>query len=367
MIQTVEGLAALVDGTVRGDRLRKIDDAAAIETAGPTAVTFVQDEYQVRRLKVCHAGAIVVEDKIATLFAESSQHSLIVVKDAQSSFQKILPLFRKIRPRPERGVSEHAHISKTARLGSDCFVAPGVVIGDDVVIGANCDLYPGVVVGAGCQVGENTIMHPNCVLYHDVVIGNNVIIHSGSVIGADGFGYRFVEGKFERIPQLGTVHIHDDVEIGACTTVDRGAIGPTVVGTGTKIDNLVMIAHNCEIGRHNAFASQVGIAGSSSTGDYVRLGGQVGIRDHVHLNSGCSVGAKAGVVKDVPAGETWIGAPAMHEMDQKRQLVAVKRIPEMRDQLQTLEKQMADMTTEIERLNGMISKTDVGAAHRAAG
>ena len=325
MIQTVEALAALVDGTVQGDCQRKIDDAAPIETAGPSAVTFVQDEYQARRLKACHAGAIVVEVKAATLFAESSDHSLIVVTDAQSSFQKILPLFRTIRNRPERGVSAHAHISKTARLGPNCFVSSGVVIGDDVVVEANCDIHPGVVIGAGCRVGANTILYPNCVLYHDVVIGNNVIIHSGSVIGADGFGYRFIGGKFEKIPQLGTVHIHDDVEIGACTTIDRGAIGPTVVGAGTKIDNLVMIAHNCEIGRHNAFASQVGIAGSSSTGDYVRLGGQAGIRDHVHLNSGCSVGAKAGVVKDVPAGETWIGIPASHEMDQKRQLVSVKR------------------------------------------
>ena len=240
----------------------------------------------------------------------------------------------------------------TAQLGPNCFVAPGVFIDDKAVIGSNCDLHPGVVVGAGCQIGDHTILHANCVLYHDVIVGNHVIIHSGAVIGADGFGYRFAQGKFEKIPQLGTVHIHDDVEIGACSTVDRGAIGPTVIGNGTKLDNLVMIAHNCEIGRHNVFASQVGIAGSSCTGDYVRLGGQAGVRDHVRLNTGCSIGAKAGVVKDIPAGETWLGIPATHEMDQKRLVVSLKRIPDMRNQLQTLEKQIALMAAELEQLKG---------------
>lgn len=367
MIQTVEALAVLVNGTVQGDCQRKIDDAAAIETAGPSAVTFVQDENHVRRLKGCQAGAIVVEAKVAAAFAESPQHSLIVVSDAQASFQKILPLFRKIRSRPEPGISPHAHVSQTAQLGTGCYVAAGVVIGDEVVVGANCELHPGVVIGPGCRIGNQTVLYPNCVLYHDVVIGNNVIIHSGSVIGADGFGYRFAGGKFEKIPQLGTVQIDDDVEIGACSTIDRGAIGPTVIGTGTKIDNLVMIAHNCEIGRHNAFASQVGIAGSSSTGDYVRLGGQAGVRDHVRLNSGCTVGAKAGVVKDVPAGEMWIGIPATHEMDQKRIVVANKRLPEMRDHLQTLEQRITDMAAEIERLQGTISKTQTAPGHRAAG
>ncbi len=367
MSQTVETLAALVDGTVRGDQLRIIDDAAAIETASPSAVTFVLDENHVSRLKDCRAGAVVVDAKIAKLISESVHCSLIVVADTQQAFQKILPLFRKVRGRPARGVSPHAHISSTAQLGPNCYVAPGVCVGDDAVIGANCDLYPGVVIGDGCQVGENTILHANSVVYHDVVIGNNVIIHSGAVIGADGFGYRFTAGKFEKIPQLGTVHIHDDVEIGACTTVDRGAIGPTVIGQGTKLDNLVMVAHNCEIGRHNVFASQVGVAGSSTTGDYVRLGGQVGIRDHVHLDSGCSVGAKAGVHKDIPAGETWLGIPATHESEQKRLLISMKRIPDMRDAVRTLEKQIASLSAELEQLKGTPSKIENPNPRRAAG
>ncbi len=367
MSQSVEALAAIVNGTVHGDGLRIIDDAAAIEAATPSAITFVLDGKQIGRLKDCRAGAILIDAKNAKAIDGSLDATLVVVADTQAAFQTLLPLFRNVRSRPERGVSPQAYVSKTARLGQNCFVAAGVSIGDDAVIGANCDLYPGVVVGAGCQIGDNTILHANSVLYHDVIIGNNVIIHSGAVIGADGFGYRFIEGKFQKIPQLGSVHIHDDVEIGACTTVDRGAIGPTIVGTGTKLDNLVMIAHNCEVGRHNVFASQVGVAGSSKTGDYVRLGGQVGVADHVQLGAGCSVGAKAGVHKNVPAGETWLGIPASHESEQKRLVVSIKRLPDLRDQLQVMEKQIELMQVELEQLRGTISTTEAPIPRRAAG
>ncbi len=348
--ETVESLAALVNGTIRGDRLRVIDDAAAIEAASPSAITFIVDAKQLSRLGECDAGAILMDAKIAASFGEPTGFSVIVVTDTQAAFQKLLPLFRKIRGRPQRTISPHSWIDTTAKIGNDCYIAAGVTIGEEAVIGSNCDLHPGVVIGAGCRIGDSTILHANAVLYHDVIIGNRVIIHSGAVIGADGFGYRFTEGRFEKIPQLGTVHVHDDVEIGACTTIDRGAIGPTVIGAGTKLDNLVMIAHNCEVGQHNVFASQVGMAGSSSTGDYVRLGGQAGIRDHIRLNSGCSVGAKSGVLKDIPAGETWLGAPAANESEQKRLLIAMKRIPDMRDQLKELDKQVAALMEEIGRL-----------------
>lgn len=367
MIQTVESLAALVKGTVRGDCLCAIDDAAAIEAASSSAVTFVLNEMQLRRLKECRAAAIVVDGKIADTVSQASNAALIVVDDAQAAFQAVLPLFRKVRDRPARGISSHAQISGSAKVGTDCYVAPGVVIDEDVVIGSNCDLHAGVVIGAGCRIGDNTILHPNVVLYHDVELGSNVIVHAGAVIGADGFGYRFAGGKFVKIPQLGNVQIHDHVEIGACSTIDRGAIGPTVVGEGTKIDNLVMIAHNCEIGSHNVFASQVGIAGSSSTGDYVRLGGQAGLRDHIHLNTGCSVGAKGGVTKDIPAGETWIGIPAMPESEQKRQFVAIKRLPEIRDQVHSLEMQVAAMTAELEQLRALLDQSGNSVLRRAAG
>ena len=366
MSQTVEKLAEFVGGTVRGEGQRLIDDAAAIESAGSSTITFVLDENHVSRLKNCKAGAVIVDQKVSAQIDESAECSWIIVADSQAAFQKVLPLFRLVRGRPERGISPKAHISPSAKIGPNCYIAPGVSVGDDAVIGANCDLYPGVVVGTGCLVGEETILYPNVVLYHDVQVGSHVIIHSGAVIGADGFGYRFVDRRFEKIPQLGTVQIHDHVEIGACTTVDRGAVGPTIIGAGTKLDNLVMVAHNCEIGRHNVFASQVGIAGSCVTGDYVRLGGQVGLRDHIRLNTGCSVGAKGGVVKDIPAGETWLGIPATPESEQKRQLISMKRIPEMRDDIRDLIKQVAKLSAELEQLKLQASNDHEQIPRRAA-
>jgi UDP-3-O-[3-hydroxymyristoyl] glucosamine N-acyltransferase len=350
---TVGSLASLVAGEVRGDANRAIVDAAAIESAGPNAVTFVLDESHVSRLEACRAGAVILNAKIAAGIRESSACSLIVVADPHAAFMKILPQFRIIRSRPARGISPHAHISPTAKIGDDCYVGPGACIGDDVEIGTGCDIHPGAILGPGCRLAKDVVVYSNAVLYQDVSVGDRAIIHSGAIIGADGFGYRFTDGRFIKIPQLGSVEIHADAEIGACTTIDRGAIGPTIVGEGTKLDNLVMIAHNCELGKHNVFASQVGLAGSCTTGDYVRLAGQVGIKDHVRLNSGCMVGAKGGVHKDIPEGEIWIGYPATPEAEQKRLVFSLKRVPEMRDQLRSLMKQVAELTKQLEELQSV--------------
>jgi UDP-3-O-[3-hydroxymyristoyl] glucosamine N-acyltransferase len=339
----------MVNGEVRGDGLRPITGAAALETAGASDLSFVQDEKNYSRVKRSAAGAILLCPEAAEAIAQSTI-ALIVVTDPQAAFQTILPLFRREFSRPARGVSPHAWISPTAKIGEACYIGPGVFVGDEAVIGRDCDLYPGVYVGPNCRLGERVTLYPNSVLYHDVQIGDRSIIHAGAVIGADGFGYRLEEGRFQKIPQLGSVHIQEDVEIGACATIDRGAIGPTVIGAGTKIDNLVMIAHNCELGRHNVFASQVGLAGSCVTGDYVRIGGQVGVKDHVRLNSGCSIGAKGGVHKDIPAGETWIGYPATPEQEQKRLVFSLKRVPEMRQQFKDMERQLAQMAEALRRL-----------------
>ncbi len=223
-------------------------------------------------------------------------------------------------------------------------MAAGVVIGD------NCDIHPGAVVSRGCRLGDDVVLHPNTVLYEDTVVGNRVIIHAGVVIGADGFSYRPVDGRHERIVHYGTVRIEDDVEIGACTTIDRAMVDETVIGQGTKIDNLVMIGHNCEIGRHNLFVSQAGLAGSVTTGDYVVCAGQVGIADHIHLGTRSVIGAKAGVHKDVPAGERQIGVPAIPEADCRRVVMAQHKLPEMRQQLRALERQVEELTAQLAQL-----------------
>ena len=234
------------------------------------------------------------------------------------------------------GIDPRAFVHKSATVGEGASIFPFASVGEGAVIGARCRIHAGAVVGRRCKLADDVTLHPHVVLYDDTVVGHRVIIHANSVIGADGFGYRLHEGKHVKVPQLGHVEIGDDVEIGACTTIDRGTFEATRIGAGTKIDNLVQIAHNCQVGRHNLFIGQMGIAGSSSTGDYVVVAGQVGITDHVHIGDGAIIGAKAGVTKDVPAGQRTLGAPATPERDQKRILMTLERLPEMRKELRRI-------------------------------
>ena len=193
-------------------------------------------------------------------------------------------------------------MSPSARLDDDVDIHPGATVGEDARIGRHSTIHAGVQIGAGCKIGSGVTIFPNAVLYENTVVGDRSVIHAGAVLGAFGFGYKMVGGQFQLSAQLGHVEIGCDVEIGACSTIDRGTYSATIIGDGTKIDNQVMIAHNCRIGRHNMICSQVGIAGSTTTGDYVVMAGQVGVRDHVHIGAGAVLGAKSGVANDVPDG-----------------------------------------------------------------
>jgi UDP-3-O-[3-hydroxymyristoyl] glucosamine N-acyltransferase len=229
------------------------------------------------------------------------------------------------------------------------------MIGDDVQIGPGSVIHSGVRILAGCRLGAGVVLFPNVVLYEHTVIGDRTTIHAGAVIGAYGFGYTTVNGQHRRSAQLGYVEIGADVEIGAGSTIDRGTYGATVIGDGTKLDNQVMIAHNCRIGRHNILCSQVGIAGSTTTGDYVVMGGQVGIRDHVHIASGVKLGAKSGVMADMLEAGSYIGAPATPERQQMCIMAATLKLPEMK-------KQLRDLQRMVEKLSG----AEPGVAHQEA-
>ncbi len=346
MDATVGMLAEKVGGEVIGDAARVILNAQALRKAELSDISFCGDDTRVRELETAQAGAVLITRKKLDEVPKASRERLtyVVVPDALDAFVTILKLYRQERPRREIGVSPQAIIDSTARIGAGTNVYPGAYVGQNVVIGARCDIYPGVFLGDGVVIGDDVTIHPQATLYTDVTVGNRVIIHAAAVIGADGFGYRFKGGRFHKIPQLGTVRIDDDVEIGAGATVDRGMIGPTIVGEGSKVDNQVMIAHNCEIGRHNVFASQVGFAGSCTTGDYVRCGGQVGIANGVHLGQGSSLGAKSGVHKDIPAGETYVGYPARPHDEAFKIAMAETKLPDMRIKLRELEKQVAALT-----------------------
>jgi UDP-3-O-[3-hydroxymyristoyl] glucosamine N-acyltransferase len=238
-------------------------------------------------------------------------------------------------PMPKR-VSPQAFISDSASIGHNVDVHAGVTVGRDVTIGDGSTIHAGVHLMDGCKIAENVTIFPGAVLYENTVVGARSIIHACVVLGCHGFGYKTVAGKHQLSAQLGYVEIGEDVEIGANTTIDRGTYGPTVIGDGTKIDNLVMIAHNCRLGQHNMICSQVGIAGSTTTGDYVVMAGQVGVRDHVHIGDRAVLGAMAGVVNDVPAGSHMLGAPAIPEREQKVNFAMLAKLPEMRRQLKQL-------------------------------
>ncbi|HXG11758.1 MAG TPA: UDP-3-O-(3-hydroxymyristoyl)glucosamine N-acyltransferase [Gemmataceae bacterium] len=336
MQATVRELAALVRGEVHGDGGLVITAARPLGQAQPGEITFVESERHARQLASCRASAAVVP---VTLPADGL--TLIRVADPLAAF---ITIVRHLHGRPEEppppGIDPRAVIHPTARLGEGVSVQPFAVVGEGSVLGARCRLHVGVVVGRYCRLGDDVVLHPHVVLYDGTVLGNRVVIHAHAVIGADGFGYRFQNGRHVKVPQLGQVEIGDDVEIGAGSTIDRGTFGATQIGEGTKIDNLVQVAHNCRIGRHNVLAGQVGIAGSSSTGDYVMLAGQVGVADHVHIGDRTLIGAQSGVARDVPAGARLLGSPAIPEAEQKRILLSLPKLPQMHRDLRRLQRHL---------------------------
>jgi UDP-3-O-[3-hydroxymyristoyl] glucosamine N-acyltransferase len=347
---TTGEIAALVDGEVRGNAQHEISDVAPFDEAAGSHVAYVESDKQLRRLERSGAGAVLIGRKLAASVQLPMGRTFILVEDAQRGLIDVMLAFRPRPARPDFGVSPHAFVDPAAVIGPECNIHPGATIGPGAVLGARCDIHPGAVIGATCHLGDDVTVHANAVLYHNVTVGHRVIIHATAVIGADGFGYRFEQGRFLHIPHTGTVIIEDDVEIGAGTTIDRAMIGATVIGAGTKLDNQVMIAHNCRLGKHNAFASQVGLAGSVTTGDYVRCGGQVGVANHAHLGTGCTLGAKAGASGNIPDGECYHGLPARPEKEAIKAHLAMGKLPEMRIQLRELERQVKDLSAQIASL-----------------
>ncbi len=238
---------------------------------------------------------------------------------------------------PSPGIHRLAHVDPTATVGSGTWIAEGASVGRHCIIGERVRIHRGVHIMDHTTIGDDCELYPGVVVYHHCQIGHRVLIHAAAVIGAFGFGYRQVKGRHERSAQLGYVRIDDDVEIGAGTTIDRGTYGATSIGEGTKIDNQVMIGHNCDIGKHNLICAQVGIAGSTRTGDYVVLAGQVGLRDHISLGDRVTVGAQSGVATDLDPDQVYIGSPAIPQKKFMQQFMMMSRLPQMREQIQELQ------------------------------
>jgi UDP-3-O-[3-hydroxymyristoyl] glucosamine N-acyltransferase len=332
---TVRQLAELVHGHVCGDGDLVITAARPVSEAGPGTITFIESDRHAHHLHTCRAAAAVAPAGMA-----SPGLTLIQVADPLAAF---ITIVRHLHGRPEAaplGIDPRAVVHATARIGPETSIYPLAVVGEGTVLGARCRIHSGVVLGRFCRLGDDVTVYPNAVLYDGTILGNRAVVHANAVLGADGFGYRLQDGRHVKVPQLGHVEIGDDVEIGACTAIDRGTFQATRVGEGTKIDNLVQIGHNCQIGRHNLLVSQVGIAGSSSTGEYVVFAGQAGVADHVHIGSGAVVGAQAGIPRDVPDGQRVLGSPALPLREQQRIMMTLEKLPEMRRDLQRLKKRL---------------------------
>lgn len=331
---TAAEIAKHLSGEVIGNPALALKGLAPADRAEPGDLTFAENEDYFARAEQSAASAVIIDSSFA-----SAKKTLIRVPNARIAFAKVLPLFFP-EPLFPAGVHPTAVIDTSAQVHASAHIGPHCVVGGNVRIGPRSILQGGNHVGSNCAIGEAVHLFANVVLYARTEIGNRVRIHSGSVIGADGFGYVEDGGVHLKVPQIGNVIIGDDVEIGACVTIDRGALGPTIIGKGTKIDNLVQIGHNVTLGEHCVIVSQAGIAGSTRLGNYVVLGGQVGLAGHLKIGNRASVAAQSGVMDNIPDGEKWFGYPAQPDRQSKRQMLAVRQLPEFLRRVSELEKKI---------------------------
>ncbi len=334
MFFTAAEIARHLEGEVVGDAQTPLKSFALADRAQLGDLTFAENEEFFARAEQSAASAIIV-----TGAPTSTAKVLIRVANARVAFAKALGLFF---PEPTRspGIHPSAVIAPSALVDPTAYIGPNCVIGERVRIGARAVLHAGDYVGDDCQLATATVLFPNVTLYPHTELGERVRVHSGTVIGADGFGYVLDAGVHRKVPQIGNVILGDDVEIGANVTIDRGALKPTVIGRGTKIDNLVQIGHNVQIGEHCLVISQVGIAGSCELGNYVILAGQAGLSGHLKIGNQVTVSAQSGVMHDIPAGEKWLGSPAQPDKQTKRQMLAIQRLPELIRRVVKIEKQL---------------------------
>ncbi len=337
-------LAELVSGRLIGDGQLLISGAATIFEAREQQITLADRASLIEALNQSRACAAIVSEGIVAEGVTPQAKPYISVEDAREAFSRIMHEFSPPRPRHRIGIHPAANVCDTATIGVDVDVHAGAVVEGDVVIGTRSTIHAGAVVMAGSRIGEDVTIYPGAVLYGDTLIGNRTTIHANAVIGADGFGFTQRDGRHVLSSQLGHVEIGDDVVVGANSTIDRGTYSATRIGQGTKIDNLVMIGHNCQIGRHNLLCAHVGIAGSVKTGDYVVMGGQVGVRDHVEIADQVQLGAQSGVGDSISEPGRYLGAPAIPLRQEVQVLLTRKKLPEMRRQIQSLEKAVSKLS-----------------------
>jgi UDP-3-O-[3-hydroxymyristoyl] glucosamine N-acyltransferase len=334
---TLADLCRVLKQPIPVDGNRVIAGIAALSDAGPDDLSMIASDAYLKQFARTRAGIVIAQRKVKL---PAGSKIILPVDDVEAAVADVLALFAPEPQRPPAGIDPSAKIAGSATLGDGCAIAPNVVIGQRTALGARVRLHPGVVIGDDVKIGDDCEIYPNVVIRERVTLGKRVSVHAGSVIGSDGFGYRWDGKKQAKIPQIGTVLIEDDVEIGSCVCIDRAKFGATRIGAGTKIDNLVQVAHNVEIGPHGIIVGQTGIAGSARLGTGVVLGGQTAVRDHITIGDGAIVAARSALANNVPPRTTVSGMPALPHRQSLREQAALRRLPELIVQVRKLQEEL---------------------------
>jgi len=337
---TAQQISDILKGTVVGDPAAKVNNFSRIEEGIPGTITFLANPKYEHFIYETKASIVLVNDEFSPTFA--IEPTLIKVPNAYSSLAILLNLAEQSKSK-KIGVDSSAFIPATASVGEDCYVGSFAYIGEKTVIGKGCLIYPHVCIGDNVTIGDNTILYPNSVVYDACVIGSNCIIHAGVIIGADGFGFAQDKGEFNKIAQLGNVVIEDDVEIGANTTIDRAVIGSTTIRKGVKLDNLIQIGHNVEVGQNTVMAALTGISGSTKIGSNCMFGGQVGIGGHINIGDNTQIGAQSGTISNIKEGSQLIGSPAIPIKKFMRSSLLFEKLPDIYRTINKLEKEVEEL------------------------
>lgn len=333
-------IAQFVQGIIEGDENATVNTFAKIEDGKPGAISFLSNPKYTHYIYDTESSIVLVDKSVE--LEKPTKATLIKVDNAYECVAKLLQLYESMKPK-KTGIDPLAFISPSAKIGENVYIGAFAYIGDNVVIGDGCQIYPNVVICENAKVGNDCLFYPNVTIYHDCHVGNRVTLHAGSVVGSDGFGFAPSENGYDKIPQIGIVTIEDDVEIGANTCIDRSTMGSTFVRKGVKLDNLVQIAHNTDIGANTVMSAQVGIAGSTKVGQWCMFGGQVGIAGHITIGNKVFLGAQSGVPSSLKDNQTLIGTPPMEKLPYFKSQAIFQKLPDLYKQIQKLQKEVDEL------------------------
>lgn len=333
-------IAQFVQGVIEGDENATVNTFAKIEDGKPGAISFLSNPKYTHYIYDTESSIVLIDKSVE--LEKPTKATLIRVDNAYECVAKLLQLYESMKPK-KTGIDSLAFVSPSAKIGENVYIGAFAYIGDNVVIGNGCQIYPNVVICENAKVGNDCLFYPNVTIYHDCHVGNRVTLHAGSVVGSDGFGFAPSENGYDKIPQIGIVTIEDDVEIGANTCIDRSTMGSTYVRKGVKLDNLVQIAHNTDIGANTVMSAQVGVAGSTKVGQWCMFGGQVGIAGHITIGNKVFLGAQSGVPSSLKDDQTLIGTPPMEKLPYFKSQAIFQRLPDLYKQIQKLQKEVDEL------------------------